>query len=149
MFCSLTFPWQNLIHIRDESEILQISISHISKLFLVAFMKNEGYWFTSVMLENRGNQYLIYFDIWGNGKSINQSYDNNAFMRWPFANYPVLMNIHYYSISTTWPRIHSIACCCRQKTIKKCVIDFNWLLIKTSQSPSTIPNKKGIYMGKQ
>ena len=79
MFCSLTFPWQNLIHIRDESEILQISISHISKLFLVAFMKNEGYWFTSVMLENKVKQYLIYFIIWNNGKSINQSYDNNAF----------------------------------------------------------------------
>ena len=60
-------------------------------------------------------------------------------MRWPFVNYPVLMNIHYYSISTTWPRIHIIACCCRQKTIKKCVIDFIWLLIKKKKTPSPHP----------
>jgi hypothetical protein len=47
-------------------------IFHIPKLFLVAqcanvafcmFLQNEGYWFTSVMLENKGNQYLIYFII--------------------------------------------------------------------------------------
>jgi hypothetical protein len=35
------------------------------------FLEIEGYWFTSVMLENRGNNYLTYFIIWGNGKSIN------------------------------------------------------------------------------
>jgi hypothetical protein len=102
------------------------------------FLENEEYRFPSVMLENKGNTYLIYFIIWDHGKSINQSYDNNAFIRWPFVNYPVLMNIHYYSVSTTWPRIHIIACCV-QKTISNFVIDFNWLLIKKNQPPSPQP----------
>ena len=48
---------------------------------------------------------------------IDQSYDNNAFMRWPFINYPVLKNIHYYSISATWSHSHIIAYCCSQKMI--------------------------------
>jgi hypothetical protein len=32
-------------------------------------------WFTSVMLENKGNQYLTYVFIWGNGKSIKNVFD--------------------------------------------------------------------------
>jgi hypothetical protein len=68
-------------------------------------------------------------------KKIDQSYDNNAFMRWPFIKYPVLMNIHYYSISTTWPRIHIIAYRCRQKTINFCY----WfsLIIEKNQDDCT------------
>jgi hypothetical protein len=59
------------------------NIFHIFKLFLVAlyanvaccmFLENDGHWFTSVMLGNKGNQYLIYFIIWDNGKSINKYY---------------------------------------------------------------------------
>ena len=61
------------------------NISHISKLFLVALclyanvaccmcLENEGYWFTSAMLGNKGNQCSIYLIIWDNGKSIYEYY---------------------------------------------------------------------------